>query len=432
MDKEYLQEIGVSGVKIQSGQVYEEFLRELQGDKGRRTYREMADNSAIIGAILRAIELIILSAEWMTIPAEESEAADEWAKWLEDALFHDMSHTWGDFVSDALSMLVYGWSYFEVVYKLRKAEDSPRAELRSRYPDGRVGIRKIAPRAQTTLERWELDENGGVSGFHQWDSYSGRRAYIPIEKSLHFRVRRAGGNPDGTSILRNSYVSYYYIKMIQNAEAVGIERELAGFPVFRIPSKYLVSTDAEDVAIKNAYERTVRDIKLNDQGGLVIPSDTWINADGSKTNIPLVDFSLVSSSGSRSIETRPVILGYQQDIARTVLADFLMLGASDRGSYAQHRSSADLFTQSCEALLDRIKDVVDRYLVTRLWDHPANKFPRELMPSLATTPLAKVDLEALGIFIQRLAASGAPLFPDNSLERYLREIAGLPYASAEK
>ncbi len=44
------QEQGVTGVKTQGGRLYEEFLKDLQGEKGQKIYREMADNHPIIGA----------------------------------------------------------------------------------------------------------------------------------------------------------------------------------------------------------------------------------------------------------------------------------------------------------------------------------------------------------------------------------------------
>jgi hypothetical protein len=43
-----------------------------------------------------------------------------------------------------------------------------------------------------------------------------------------------------------------------------------------------------------------------------------------------------------------------------------------------------------------------------------------------------VDLGQLGSFITALAQAGAPLFPDQTLETYLRGVAGLPAGSSEE
>jgi len=54
------------------------------------------------------------------------------------------------------------------------------------------------------------------------------------------------------------------------------------------------------------------------------------------------------------------------------------------------------------------------------------------MPQLNFTAPDNVNLGELGTFIQQLAQSGAPLFPDEDLENYLRESAGLPRVEAEE
>ena len=53
-------------------------------------------------------------------------------------------------------------------------------------------------------------------------------------------------------------------------------------------------------------------------------------------------------------------------------------------------------------------------------------------PSINFQAPDNIDLGALGTFIQQLASSGAPLFPDEDLEGYLREVAGLPRHMAEE
>lgn len=69
-------EIGRIGQKRYGGFFYEEFLKELQGRKGVETYREMADNDDVIGAILFAIEMLIRQTSW-TIQPGGPESADE-------------------------------------------------------------------------------------------------------------------------------------------------------------------------------------------------------------------------------------------------------------------------------------------------------------------------------------------------------------------
>jgi len=47
-----LKEIGNTGLAEFSGQIHEDFLRELRGAEGYKRYNEMRLNSAVVGALL--------------------------------------------------------------------------------------------------------------------------------------------------------------------------------------------------------------------------------------------------------------------------------------------------------------------------------------------------------------------------------------------
>ena len=415
-------EIGVSGVNIQSGHVYEEFLVDLQGEKGRRKYREMSENDAVIGAILNAIEMTIRSANW-NIKASEDDPEEKGKEFLESVL-DDMSFTWEDTISEILTMLPYGWQYSEMVAKRRMGPDQKDPSKRSKHNDGLIGIRKIAPRSQQTLDRWETDEDGGVRGMWQQPPNGGASVFIPIERSLLFRTVTANGNPEGRSILRKAYTSYHKLTNIQAIEAIAIERELAGLPVVRIPKEYLTSTKSEIVAIKNQYIKMARDLKFNSQGAVLIPSDSYKDKDGNPTSEKLVDIDLMSASGSRTIDTGATVRRYQQDIAMTVLADFILLGMGKTGSFSLSKDKTSMFNNSLIGYMNSMAAVFNRFMIPRLWEW--NSFPVETMPELVPGKVAPVDLEVLGDYISKLSLSGVPLFPNEELENYVLEEAGLP------
>ena len=68
---------GVTGLRQFSGWVYEEFLPDLQGYRGRQVYREMMDNDPVIGAFLFAVEMLIRRVEWRVDPGDETPEAEE-------------------------------------------------------------------------------------------------------------------------------------------------------------------------------------------------------------------------------------------------------------------------------------------------------------------------------------------------------------------
>jgi hypothetical protein len=414
-----LSESGKTGLREYGGYIYEEFLTDLQNQRGRQMLREMSDNDPTIGAALLAITSILLAVDWHVEPNVDT-ANQEAADFLKTQM-SDMEHTWDSFMAEILTMLPFGFSYFEMVFKRRVGpyENSP--ERHSRYSDGKIGIRKLAPRAQETLLRWEFADNGDTLGFWQLPPQGGQTIYLPVEKCLLFRTTSRKDNPEGRSLLRNAYTSYYYKKKIEIIEAIAIERELTGLPVVRIPSDVIQD---EDKTAYNSYIKLARDLRLNEQGSCIIPSDTYQDAAGKPTNVRKVDVELISASGTRTIDTNIIVTRYDQSIARTLLADFLILGSSSRGSFALSKSKVDLFLRSIESVLDSIEDVLNTRLVPLLWR--LNGLDPAEMPYFKHGDVSPVDLDELGNYVMRLASAGIILGGDPDTEAKLREVADLP------
>ena len=419
-------ELGASGSYGMNDQLRpDEFLPKLRGLNATRTFREMKDNDPVIGAILMAFEMLLRAAEFRVEAANDSPEAEE-AKLFVEQCFEDMAGTVDDFLAEVLTFLPFGFSVFEVVYKIRGGRNTSDPTRYSQFDDGRYGIQKLAPRAQWTIDRFLTDANGAITGVRQTAlTLKMGSVEIPIEKLLHFRTSTINNDPSGRSILRNAFTSYHYASHIQMIEAIAVEREMNGIPVGRIPSEYLAdSATAAQQGFTNAFKKILRDVKFNDQGFILIPSDVYENDDGSKTSIPMVQFDLVTAKGTRAIPTGDVILRHQQNIARSVLADFLMLGSGDKGSFALSKSKTDLFLAAAAGYTEAIASVLNRQLLIRLWE--LNGFDPELMPSISFGDIAPVDLAELGAFVRDIAGAGMPLFPDDDTENTIRRAAGFP------
>jgi hypothetical protein len=206
-------QIGGTGLKEASGFIFEEYLPVLRGLQGIRTYQEMSQNDAVIGAVLSAISLMIRAVDWKVTAADDTPAAQAEAEYV-DSLFTDMDHTFEDFLAEALSMLPFGWAYHEIVFKIRGGPYETDPRLRSKYDDGRIGIRKLPIRSQDSLLRWEFGPNNDLLGMHQLLPTGGSVIFIPIQKALHFRTTSRKDSPEGVSMLRNAYRSWYFKKTI--------------------------------------------------------------------------------------------------------------------------------------------------------------------------------------------------------------------------
>ena len=400
-------ELGVSGKNTYTGDIRaDEFLQELKGKRAIQKYREMRDNNAIVGSVMYAVEQTLRDVKIEVKPADDSPVAKAEAAFLQSVL-DDMDHSLDDHISEALSYLTYGFSWFEVVYKRREGDfRSPKKN--SKFEDGRIGIKKIAIRAPWTVEQFEVDQNTGeILGMYQEAAWGKRPAMIPVEKSIYYRTTSLNNDPSGRSVLRNAYVSYTYLNKIQSYEAIAIERELHGVPVGRMPAEYM-SADAsvDQAALRNQFDRILRDLKLNEQGYALLPSDLYVDADGKPTNQRLMDIELITANGSRSIDIDPVVKRYQHDIARSLMAEFLMLG-SGSGSYALSKTKTDLFLRSLESYINTIVDVLNKQLVERLWQ--LNGLDWSTMPKLVAGDVAPHDLREIAAFLRNINNAGIEL-----------------------
>ena len=416
-NKSNFKETGVTGLRRSAGYVHEEFLTQLAGYRAIQIYREMRENDPIVGAIIYAVDKLIRQVTWRVQPASSSLEDVRAAKFVESCM-GDMSSSWEDLVSEILSMLTYGWSYHEIVYKKREGAKTGDG-TRSKYDDGLIGWRKMPIRAQETRMEWKFDDNGGIRGMVQSASPLYQSILIPIEKSLLFRTTSSKNNPEGRSSLRNAYRPWYFKKRIEEIEAIGVERDLAGFPIMYVDPD-IMRDDAAGwkQTIFQDYKDAIVNIRRDQQEGMILPS---IYNDAGQQ---LYRLELLSAGGSRSFDTNTIITRYDQRIATTVLADFILLGQSANGSYALSSDKTNLFSISLRCWMETIRSTMNDHAIYRLFE--INGFKTEKLPTIEYGDVETPDLGTLGNYIQVLAGAGVPLFPDDNLENYLRGLASLP------
>lgn len=409
-------EIGVTGLNQFGGMINEEFLIQLKGKQGIKVFTEMSENDAVIGAFLFVTSMLLRGVEWRTEPADASPMAVEIAEFVESNR-HDMSHTWEDLMDEILSMLVFGWSYHEITYKRRVGPEEKDATNRSKFTDGMIGWRKLPIRAQNSLDRWNIDDDGGIRGMHQ-TTLTGHTAFIPIEKALLFRTTARKNNPEGRSIIRNAYRSWFFKKRIEEIEGVGIERDLVGLPVIEAPAQ-IMQTDAssEEKATLENLKTIVKNIRRDEQEGVIMPAAY----DDSGNN--LYTLKLLSTGGTRQFNTNEIISRYDKRIAMVVVADFILLGQDKVGSFALSSDKTELFATAIGAWLKSIADIFNRFAIPRLMR--VNGLPLELTPKFKHGDIEKMDIAKFAEAISKLVLSGT-LIPDASMDKKARELLDLP------
>lgn len=413
------EELGRSGLRHWGGFVFEEWLRELQqGQRAAQVYREMMDQDPIIGAVMYAIQGLMRRVTWHVKPADSSAAAKQGADWFESVI-HDMRYTWPDTISEILSFLGYGYSYHEMVYKIRQGESRDRTAS-SKFNDGTIGLAKVPLRAQDSLWKWVFDDEGEIEGMIQNPPPDYVLRFIPIEKALLFRTTIFKDNPEGRSILRNAYRSWYFKRSLEAIEAIGMERDLAGLPVLTPPAGVDLwnQNDPTMAATLAAAKAVVSSIRRDEQEGIILPGGNLLQSgvvDGWK-------LELLSTGGRRQFDTSAIIARYDNRIATSMLADLVMMGQDKVGSYALAVTKKDLFSNSLGAFLDIISSQFNSDCIDTLWRLNGFTWPK---PTLEHGAVETTDLATLGLYILQLAQSEAPINWEQILP-YAMQQGGMP------
>lgn len=412
-----LSELGRTGLNQSYGYVSEEILPELSGLKWRRIVRHMTDNDAVINSILFAIEMLARRVTFKVETDYSSQDALKKQEFIRGALFDDMSQSWPDTVAEIMSLLPWGYSYLETVYKERKGESLDPSK-NSRFCDGKTGWRKFAMRAQESLERWEFDTEGGVQGMWQRPAPYYDLRFVPIQKSLLFRTTVHKGNPEGRSIIRGAYRPFFRKWHIENIEGIGIERELGGLPVLYVPGEILTDDSDEGRRRRAEYEKIVTNVRVDEEAGMLLPSD----ADEHGTR--LYEMKLLSTGGQRQFDTDKIIQRCDQRMAICVLADFILLGHTQKaGSYGMTDKKSELFSTAGDAWLDGMCAVINRHGIPRLLR--LNGMRTDRAPYLTHNGMEKIDLAALGEYVNSLSGANISFAPVE--QQFLKQqIKGMP------
>lgn len=421
-------EIGSTGLQHYSGYVTEEFLPELRGAVGMRRFREMYENSAILGAAFQAIEKLFRQFHYEWEPADlGNKQAHEIAEFFTRSL-DDLDIPFADVIESNQSTFTFGWQIKERRLKRRvglvlDAQGAIDASRSSKYADGLVSWARFAERAQESsagYNPWEISDDGSkIISWTQIDM-KGQRRRIPMEKCLHFRTTRVKNNPEGRSLLRNAWFSWHFFKRISESEAIGISRDLTGIAVADVPADWF-ATDAPEwqKALLASIRQTIVTVSRGENEGLVWP----LAYDNQQRTS---DIRLLNSGGKRQFDTGAIIERYERRMAMVFLADLLLMGHESTGSFALSDNKKNLLEVAIEGHAANLLGEYQRDapLIMRM-----NGWPLELTPKLKAKTRTTLELGPLGDFVSKITAAGFRWNDDKEIDQFLRESAGLPRRS---
>jgi hypothetical protein len=373
-------------------------------------FDKMRREDSQVGSVLRAVTFPIRRTTWMIDPAG---ARDEVVNNIADSFGLPVKgrertapvRTRDRFDFDehlrlALLELVFGHSVFEQVYRPGD--------------DGLMRLRKLAWRPPRTISKWDVAADGGLVAVEQWGT-AGRTVRIPVDKLVVYVNEREGANWQGTSLLRTAYKNWLLKDRTLRAQAVGIERNSLGIPVYEgaaIPEGF---SEAEALAWVEAQKTD----------GLALAKATRSGQDAGAA-IPFgAKFTLMGVNGNRADTDKPIRY-HDEQIARAVLAHFLNLG-SETGSWALGSTFAEFFVGSLNAVALHIANTAQAHVVEDLVD--ANFGPDEPAPRLVPATIGE-EQPATAEAIKSLIECGA-VEPDDQLEAYMRQRYKLPVKDVE-
>jgi hypothetical protein len=391
--------LGSSGTRIFAGFLSEEYLSTLKGMARADIYDKMRRQESQIKMVLSAIKNPIKAAHWNFEPADDSDKAQKQAEFLEHVLFKDLERPWRKFVSEALTMIDFGHSVFEVIHK--PVIDHPRF-------GSYMGIKKLGFRSQRTIQRFMFDPQ--TQEFRSVIQMSfgdlGRIVEIPAEFLLIFSLDDEGDNMEGVSVLRPCFGPYTQKQLYIKLEAIGNEKYAVPTPIMEVPKGKENSSELDEAKLAlQAYTS-------HEQAYLTIP-------EGWKLNFPTSEFD--PQKLKLSIDR------CDQAMVKSVIANFLELGMSNSGgSYSLSFDQSDFFLKALTYIADEVAAVVNEKLVKPLIDMKYG--PQDEYPELKHAGIDDDAGKELAESLKYMSESNV-IEPDDVLEDAVRTRFRLPKKS---
>lgn len=419
-----LGEAAYLGLNIFNGVTNDELKKELNFPYSIKTYKQMTYHSTI-NAALTLFDNLVSKADWVyKPPLDASEEELNQAKIINQMMLDLEDQTWSEFISDALSCNVYGFSVHEKVYRRRTTSNG------SKYNDGIIGWRKLPIRNQESIEKFIFSADGNkIQGVKQnlsaisdaYNQYSGRAVkeiVLPRSKVMLFRAGKHKGDPFGKSLLRDAYLAWRFLTVIEEIEANGVAKDLAGLPVLKLPAQYLAAdASPQQQAIRAYYENVMRNMQLNQQSAMILPQTF-----DPETKQPMFSLELLSLNGGKAMDTTKIKEYYKNLILTSLFSDILTMGQSSTGSYSLAESKNTLSGNAAESMLRRLCDVINEELIRQTYE--LNGWDTSRMGRLDFDNTQTESLDVFSKSIQRiLAVQGCEV--DRAVLNKIRESIGV-------
>lgn len=403
----------------------------LTGPQRFDEFERLARDVSIIGAGVRLFLNLVGNAVWTCNPPpnlsdNEAGAAQDYADMAYADLF-SMTTSWAAVVRKTAAFRLHGFAILEWT-AVKK-------------PDGHIGFLDIEHRPQKTIQRWNRDEGGTVESVVQ--RVPGRSdVELPRSKIVYAVDDTLTDSPEGLGLFRHLAKTADRLEQFLALEEIGYTTDLRGIPVARAPLAELrkevidagpEGSDARAAAesrrtqllqpLRNWLDKHVR----NQKSGMLLPSDTYLGTSVDKSttpsSVPKWALELLSGDSTSFDSMANAVNRMNQELARILGVEHLLLGADGSGSLALARSKVGTFYLTVTSTLLDLCEIFDRDVLTP-WSE-LNGVPEELRPQMGVNEISDRDIEQVLQALKDLATAGAPMMPDDPAVGEIYDLLGL-------
>ena len=411
---------GVTGVREHSGYVItDERNPKVAGRRRYTTYSNILANISVVAASVRHFNTLTASARW-SFESTNDRMAD-----LAQRIVDDPELSWRRMVKRAAMYRFYGFSLHEVVME--------------RKPDGVILPNLIAPRAQNTIERWDLDEEtGDFRGVDQRNPNNGKMIYLPRSKLLHVVDDSLNASPEGLGLFRHLIEPVERLADLQRLEWVGFETDLRGVLVAKVPLAALRNAVTEGTITQEQMDARVKSVKdfaenhiRGKETAIILDSGVYHSVDEAArpSTQPQWDVDLLRAGATSLPDLEKAIERIQRELARILGTEQLMLGEG-AGSFALAQDKTASFFLIVDGALADIAEAVNRDVFGAV--RRINGIGEDDVLRIKTETTWIHNPKLIAETVEKIKKAGAMIPPNAAMIRELLEMIGLTPPTTEE
>lgn len=418
-----LTEQGFTGLRTSNGRILDEANQAFRYPNFIKTVHEIRHNPTV-GSAMQVYRMFISRVNWRVVPHKDANEVETERARLVGTMMHDMDGSFKSFIEEVVPYLEYGFGIHEKVFRRRLKRNG------SSYNDGLVGLKKLAPRNQETIEKWVFNETGAdllgveqnisnVEDSYRFQNLKNENGLIPLnrEKFLLFTASGNRGNPQGNSIYKSIYMAYKILSLLQEQELIALAKDVQGMLKIELPPEYLSpEADATQKAVVQGFQNIIDSYNKGEQRGLIVP---MMYDEGN----PLFKYELMVDKASSKYDVEAIIKRLQSDILCALNVNILQLGSTGTGSFSLADAKTSVLALAIDYRLREIQAVLNDDLVKQIYE--LNGWDKEHMAQFVYEDVEQISLEEFSSAVQRIFAVGA-IEQDRAVMNRVREVFGVP------